>query len=253
LFARDRDLEAIWRDRRSFVSLVKALQPSGVIAPSYSTWLGDLWPEHRYSMKRSFEFYRLLQDQGLVAIPHLAWGRQVDAADLVDWINLNEPDIVAVDAQCLGPLFDVWLPQLGWLCERLTNVPNLVVGGIRPGPRLERLVQVWPQVTFIYNGLRFAASHRELRVADDGRLQIVRHARPSHDLPNLSLDVSNEDVPAAVLYQRSLRVFEQSAADSGRPDSSASRRGGRAPHMSGAGVGLRTERRERLANSRARS
>ena len=61
-FAPDDDLEALWRDRSNFLRTLLRLRPSAVTAPSYSTWDGESWLEHRYSMKRSMEFVRILQD-----------------------------------------------------------------------------------------------------------------------------------------------------------------------------------------------
>ncbi len=214
LFAKDRELEAIWEDRRAFVSLLVALRPSAIVAPSYSTWAGDPWTEHRYSMKRSFEYYRILQDHGLVAIPHLAWGRKVDAEDLAAWLNRNNPETVTLDAQCLGPMFDRWVGELGWLRGRLERVPSLLVGGIHPGIRLHRIVEAWPESSFIYNGIRFAASHRELRVGADGAVHRVRHASAKPDQPRLRLGLPEDDLPPAILYQRSLGKFERAVAAS---------------------------------------
>lgn len=236
LFDKDRVLEAIWRDRGVFVPLLAALRPSGVLVPSYSTWAGDPWTEHRYAIKRSFEFFRILQDHGILAIPHLAWGRRVDAEDLVSWLNGNRVDTVAVDAQCLGPLFDRWLGELAWLRERLDGAPSLLVCGIHPGMRLRQIVHVWPEVSFIYNGLRLAASYRELRIGADGRPRRVRHApMPTLDRPNLGLQLPEEDVSAALLYQRSLREFERVIALTGR-SGAAEHRHRRAHHGPAAGM-----------------
>lgn len=213
-FARDDDLEALWSDRASFVRALLRLRPSAVTAPSYSTWVGELWLEHRYSMKRSMEFVRILQDHGLFAIPHLAWGRRTDAEDLGDWLDRNRPTVVTVDAQCAGPIFDAWLAELAWLRGQLRARPTLVVSGVRPGRRLQGLVSVWPESAFIYNGIRLAASHRELRLRSDGRAITVRYAQPStQDRLALGLISAETDDPSpSLLYRRSLDEFERSLA-----------------------------------------
>ena len=231
LFARDRELEVLWTRRGSFVSLLAALRPSAVLVPSYSTWSGDPWTEHRYAMKRSFEFLRILQDQGLVAIPHLAWGRRVDAEDLADWLNRNIPDIVAVDAQCLGPLFNPWLRELVWLRKQLDRPPVLLVGGVQPGLRLRGIAQVWPEASFVYNGLRLAASHQEMRFGSDGRAHRVRHAPPATpDRPHLPLGLAVDEQPPAVLYRRSIREFERAVAMLGLATPTSPRSSGHRAH-----------------------
>jgi Domain of unknown function (DUF4417) len=213
-FAPDDDLEALWRDRSNFLRKLLRLRPSAVTAPSYSTWGGESWLEHRYSMKRSLEFVRILQDHGLFAIPHLAWGRQRDAQDLADWLDQNRSNVVSVDAQCAGPIFYAWLAELAWLRDQLRDRPTLIVSGVRPGRRLRSLVAVWPESAFIYNGIRLAASHRELRLQSDGRAVTVRYGRPStEDRPTLGLIPTDGDDPSPdLLYRRSLHEFERSVA-----------------------------------------
>ena len=213
-FARDDDLEALWRDRASFVRALLRLRPSAVTAPSYSTWGGESWLEHRYSMKRSMEFIRIFQDHGLFAIPHLAWGRQADAQDLGDWLDRNRPTVVAVDAQCAGPIFDSWLAELAWLRSQLRTRPTLVVSGVRPGRRLQSLVSVWPESAFIFNGIRLASSYRELRLQSDGQAVTVRYGRSSTgDRATLGLVSGADDaLSSGLLYQRSLREFDRAVA-----------------------------------------
>ena len=212
-FARDEDLEALWQDRPKFLRALLGLRPSAVIGPSYSTWVGHSWLEQRYAMKRSLEVVRIFQDQGLFAIPHLAWGRRRDAEDLGDWLARNEPAVAAVDAQCVGPIFDAWLAELAWLRDQLHTRPALIVGGIRSGLRLQRIVSVWPESSFIYNGVRLAASHRQLRLRSDGRLTIVRYGRaPMGDLSLGLMPQDSQEPSPDLLYRRSLHEFERSLA-----------------------------------------
>lgn len=215
MYADDRTLESIWNDRPSVVSRLVALRPAAVLAPSYSAWSGDPWTEQRYALKRSLEFYRILQDNALPAIPHLVWGRSIDAADLVEWLTNNRPDTIATDAQCVGPLFEAWVRQLAWIYERLARPPLLVVSGIQPGYRLHRTIAAWPESRFVYNGLRLAASHRELRLRTDGRLRRVRHAAHASIQLSLPLGLRDPDPAGSVLYQRSLRVFERAVIAAG--------------------------------------
>jgi hypothetical protein len=212
-FARDEDLEALWQDRPKFLRALLGLRPSAVTGPSYSTWVGHSWLEQRYAMKRSLEVVRIFQDQGLFAIPHLAWGRRRDAEDLGDWLERNEPTVAAVDAQCVGPIFDAWLAELAWLRDQLHTRPALIVGGIRSGLRLQRIVSVWPESSFIYNGVRLAASHRQLRLRSDGRLTIVRYGRaPMGDLSLGLMPQDSQEPSPDLLYRRSLHEFERSLA-----------------------------------------
>jgi hypothetical protein len=223
LFLADRDLERLWVDRHPVVERLATLRPSAVIAPSYSVWARDPWTEQRYAIKRSLEFYRILQDRGLIAIPHVAWGRRIDAAAVVEWLNQNHPAVVAVDAQCLGPLLEQWARQLAWLREGLVDVPTLLVGGLRPGRRLNRVVAAWKESSYIFNGLRMSASHRELRLAADGRSLQVRHVPHKADQETLLSGLLNNDKEPSLLYERSLRAFEQSVTDGRRLAGSVAR------------------------------
>ena len=158
--------------------------------------------------------FRGIRNNGLFAIPHLAWGRQRDAQDVADWLDRNRPDIVSVDAQCAGPIFYEWLAELAWLRDQLGDRPTLIVSGVRPGRRLRSLVAVWPESAFIHNGIRLAASHRELRLQSDGRAITVRYSRHStEERPTLGLIPTDGDDPSPdLLYRRSLYEFERSVA-----------------------------------------
>ncbi len=186
LFGSDRDLERLWHDRGQFTAALDMFPPTAVIVPGFSIWDGDLWLEHRFQMKRSWEFLRLLEGHGHYAIPHLSWDRRIDATDVADWLNFNAVDVVAFDGQCLGGTVPRWLSQLAWLRERLVRPPTLVAAGIRSARALRDLFEVWPDTRVVYNGLRTAGAHRELRTGPGGTLHRVRHPRPdSDDRPSL--------------------------------------------------------------------
>jgi len=206
-FADDRHLEGLWSQRRRFIEHLDTVRPTAVIAPSFSTWRGDPWVEHAYQIKRSFEFYRLLQDAGQVAIPHIAWGLRVDADGVAAWLNENRITEIAVDAQCIGSLATQWIDELAWLRDAIDAAPHLIVGGLGPSPALHSLLRVWPETTFLYNGVAVAAAHRELRFDDAGRRCRVRHPRSQAAWPVL-WPISTADPPPADLYRRSLEAFE---------------------------------------------
>ncbi len=210
LFGPDRDLERLWDDRSLFVRALDKFSPTALVGPGFSTWDGDPWLEHRYQLKRSWEFFRLLQDHGHNAIPHLSWGRQIDASDVADWLNDNDVDIVAVDGQCLADTVPIWLAQLAWLRQRLSRPPTLLVAGIRSAPYLRDLFEVWPDTRVVYNGLRTAGAHRELRSGPGGTLYRVRHPRTdSADRPGLWALGADADPTPGHLYQRSIRTLER--------------------------------------------
>lgn len=210
MFGPDRDLERLWDDRSRFIRALDRFPPTTVVVPSFSTWDGDLWVEHRYQMKRSWEFIRLLQDHGHYAIPHLSWGGRIDAEDVADWLNDNDVDVVAFDGQCLGDTVPRWLSELAWLRERLIRPPILMVAGIRSAHDLGDLFEIWPDTRVVYNGLRMAGSHRELRSGPGGAFRRVRHALASdNDRPSLWVPDSGGDPSPGSLYQRSLRALER--------------------------------------------
>ena len=186
LFASDGDLERLWHERLAFVERLRLLRPSAVISPSFSVWHGDDWVEQRYAMKRSLEFARIVQEVGLRAIPHVSWGRETDALDLARWINSNRPGMIAIDTQCLAGLFDDWLRQLDFIRERIAVPPRLLIGGTRPGQRLQRIATTWPECSFLYNGLQPAASGHVMNIGPDGRTR-YRRVHLADDRRHLSI------------------------------------------------------------------
>ncbi len=212
LFASDGDLERLWYERLAFVDRLRLLRPSAVISPSFSVWHGDDWVEQRYAMKRSLEFVRIVQEAGVRAIPHVSWGREADALDLAQWINANRPGLIAIDTQCLAGLFDDWLCQLDFIRERIEVPPRLLIGGTRPGQRLQRIATTWPGCSFLYNGLQPAASGRVMTIGLDGRTRYQRDQVPAdRDHPSI-WGPTGVGEPVAHLYERSIRMFEQTAA-----------------------------------------
>jgi hypothetical protein len=163
-------------------------------------------------MKRSLEFARIVQEVGLRAIPHVSWGRETDAPDLARWINSNRPGMIAIDTQCLAGLFDDWLSQLDFIRERIAVPPRLLIGGTRPGQRLQRIATTWPECSFLYNGLQPAASGHVMKIGLDGRTR-YRRVHLADDRRHRSIwGPTGVGEPVARLYERSLRTFEQAAA-----------------------------------------
>jgi Domain of unknown function (DUF4417) len=184
LFANDPLLEGLWRNRREWATRLAQLEPAFVVAPDFSLWAGDHALGTRYNLVRSVRFIELLQDRGLATIPHFYWSTPRDIGDIAAWIDANRPEAVAIDMQCMPTPTEAFLAELAWLREQLPKPPTLLVAGIDAGPRLKKLVAIWPELSMTRNFVPEVAKHVELRERGDGTWVRER----SDDAPSILLE-----------------------------------------------------------------
>jgi Domain of unknown function (DUF4417) len=184
LFANDRLLEGLWRNRREWAKRLAQLDPAFVVTPDFSLWAGDHALGTRYNLVRSVRFIELLQDRGLATIPHFYWSTPQDLADIAAWIDANQPEAVAIDMQCMPTPSEAFQDDLAWLREQLPKPPTLLVAGIDAGPRLDKLKAIWPELSMTRNYVPEIAKHVELRDLEDG----TRVRERSDDAPSILLE-----------------------------------------------------------------
>jgi hypothetical protein len=89
LFGQDQVLERLWNDSPALLPEIAAAGFDLVVGPSYSTWTPRPRTEHLYNLKRSFIFYRALQQLGAPAVPRLAWVTEHDVRRCAAWVLAN--------------------------------------------------------------------------------------------------------------------------------------------------------------------
>lgn len=98
LFGKDSLLERLWVRRFMLVPEIANAGYDFCIPPSYSNYTDRPRPEYLYNVKRSLEFFQLLQIHRVPSIPRVAWVIDHDAARLATWVNANPSiDSVALD------------------------------------------------------------------------------------------------------------------------------------------------------------
>ena len=163
LYANDFVLEQkLWPARHEFVDSLSVWRPNAVAVPDFSVWLRDSWLERQLSMVQSLRVFELLQDRGIVAIPHVAWGDESQMAEWVGWLNSNSVEVIAMDLQCLQPaLRGPFLSDLLAFRNALTSRPGLLISGVTDEGWLRALLGVWPDASLTSNVLIVGYKRRE--------------------------------------------------------------------------------------------
>ena len=114
LFGRDDVLERMWVRRFSLASEIAKAGYNFCVAPSFSNYLGRPRPEYLYNAKRSLQFFALLQEAGVNAVPRIAWLIEPDVRRISKWANANRTlDFVALDLSSSSA--KDWARELGHL------------------------------------------------------------------------------------------------------------------------------------------
>jgi hypothetical protein len=104
LFGKDDLLETIWYRRFQLIPQIAAAGYDFCVPPSYSNYWRRPRPEYLYNIKRSLDFFQLLQIHGVPAIPRLAWliGHDVDRC--AAWVAANPSvSLIALDYSDSSP------------------------------------------------------------------------------------------------------------------------------------------------------
>jgi hypothetical protein len=163
LYANDFVLEQkLWPARHEFADSLSVWRPDAVVVPDFSVWHRDSWLERQLSMVQSLRMFELLQDRGIVAIPHVAWGDEGQMAEWTRWLNGNRVEVLAMDLQCLQPaLRGPFLSDLLAFRDALTCRPRLLVSGVTDEGWLRALLGVWPEASLTANVLIVGYKRRE--------------------------------------------------------------------------------------------
>jgi Domain of unknown function (DUF4417) len=98
LFGKDQLLEDLWYRRFQLIPEIAKSGYDFCVTPSYSNYTNRPRPEYLYNIKRSLEFFQLLQIHGVPAIPRLAWLIEHDVDRCAAWVVANPSvSLVALD------------------------------------------------------------------------------------------------------------------------------------------------------------
>jgi hypothetical protein len=179
-FGPDRLLDyEVWPNRAKFVDALTTWRPDLAVAPDFSVWHGDPWLTQRVNIVRSLRVFEAMQAAGIAAVPHIYWSSRKDAVEWASWLRSTNVPLVAVDLQCIGSGLRHYVRELAAFREMLNHAPRLLISGVRPGPRLHEIRNVWPESSYTADLIRLAAKRRELVRGGDGRYTI--RLRPAAD------------------------------------------------------------------------
>ncbi len=170
LFANDFVLEGkLWPGRHRFLDTLETWKPDAVAGPDFSVWEDDSWIERQFSMVRSVRFFELLQDHGIAAIPHVAWGDRGQMGEWVRWLAANQVELISMDLQCLQPsIRGQFRSELATFRDALGIHPGLLVGGTTDEQWLRSILGVWPEASFSANVTLLAHKRRRTDQRRDG-------------------------------------------------------------------------------------
>jgi hypothetical protein len=98
LFGKDDLLEDLWYRRFQLIPQIAQAGYDFCVAPSYSNYTNRPRPEYLYNIKRSLDFFQLLQIHEVPAIPRLAWLIEHDVERCAAWVVANPSvSLVALD------------------------------------------------------------------------------------------------------------------------------------------------------------
>lgn len=104
LFGTDRVLEDLWTERFLLIGPIAAAGYAFCVPPSYSNYTDRPRTQFLYNIKRSLEFFQLLQIHGVPTMPRLAWLIEHDVRRCADWIEANPVvEMVALDLAGSSP------------------------------------------------------------------------------------------------------------------------------------------------------
>jgi hypothetical protein len=181
----DRVLEGVWRNRRSVVRQLAALELDLVMAPNISVWRSDARFTQLAAQKIAFDLYHELREAGIAAIPDVGFSRfEPDGRRWAEWIN-DQPGLHAVSVFCGGRKIHAehrahreTVEDVALLHEAVRPDVRFVLGGVHAPKRLAdyRDATLGRPLT-VCNGMAYALAQRRRLLGQAGAAPVARSAR----------------------------------------------------------------------------
>jgi len=124
LHGKDRDIEPLWKWQDNVIAAIKSGKFDLVVPPDFSIMWDEPRFEHLVNMRRTLQFFRLLQDNDIPTVPHLFWYRDIDLHRHIEWLTSNPcVSTIAINLQ-LGREDEVWRHFLDGLRRLQTELPR---------------------------------------------------------------------------------------------------------------------------------
>ena len=124
LHGKDRDIEPLWEWQDNVIAAIKSGNFDLVVPPDFSIMWDEPRFEHLVNMRRTLQFFRLLQDNDIPTVPHLFWYRDIDVDRHIEWLRCNPcVSTIAINLQ-LASEAKVWRHFLDGLRRLQTQLPR---------------------------------------------------------------------------------------------------------------------------------